>query len=215
MTYSYKTIDYLKDNFWFIDLLHYLFQKIVKKILLSVHKLFNLELESHLIRILENLPYGIFIIFLGFFFTVYLIRVTESEKGIKVFTITTGSMSPVVKPGSLLFSWPQEKYGINDIVNYKEINLKIDEYTGRVLTHRIIDRKVERGYYIYTLKGDNNNNPDPGEIRTSDITGKVFLILPYLGYIDFIIRTIPGFIIFILIPSVLLVREAKRYLAEK
>jgi signal peptidase I len=212
MTTLYTTSDFFRDNYWLFDKFLVLSAKIKKVFVTTFKSLLDSEIESDVLRIVENLPYGVLIFYLGFFLTIFLLRVTETNNGMQVFRITTASMAPKVQPGSLLFSYPANEYKVGDIVTYEEKNLKTNVDTGRILTHRIVERRVENGYFIYTLKGDNNENPDPGSVRTGSIMGKVFLIVPYMGYIDFLITTVPGFIILIAIPSILLVIEAKRYL---
>ena len=215
MSGIYGTGDYIRDSFIIIDWLFNFFSTVKKNIQTGFENFLNSDFEDVLFRVLSNLPYGIFIIFLGFFLVVGVLRATEKGNGLKVYKITTLSMQPAIPAGSLVFSYPAKKYKVGDIINYKEVNPRTNTYTGRVLTHRIIETRIEEGFYAHTGKGDNNEHPDPGEIRTPDITGRVILILPILGYIDYLVRTIPGFIIFIGIPSILLIKEAREYLKEK
>ena len=184
MAVNYTTFDYFRDNFWLFDVVFRLMERFGKGWKLFLKNFTNFDFDFHLFRIIENLPYGIFILFLGFFFTIFLVRQTEGEYGIKVFSITTNSMYPAIVPGSLLFSIPTEKYSVGDVITYKEKSLRNEVYTGRILTHRIIAISVSDGFYNYTVKGDNNENPDPGIVKTKDIRGKVFINLPFLGYVD-------------------------------
>lgn len=212
---KYNTFDYLRDNYmWFDKIFNFVnFGK--KKLLLLAKKVIDSDVDTFIFRFAENIPYFVIILFLGFFLVIGLIRATEKDNGLKVYNITTTSMNPVIKPGSLVFSYPVKRYTSGDIVNYKEKNIKTEIYTGRVLTHRIVAVNEKEGYYVYTAKGDNNNHPDPGEIKTVDITGEVFLIIPFLGYVDFLVRTVPGFLIFIGIPTLILINEARYYLKQK
>ena len=211
---KYNTFDYFRDNYEWLDKFLNLLSVAMKKLLHLSKKVVDSEIDAYIFRFLENLPYFFIIIFLGFFLVLGLIRVSEKENGLKVYNITTSSMQPVIMPGSLVFSYPDKRYTEGDIINYKEKNNRTDTYTGRVLTHRIINIREEDGFYKYTAKGDNNNLPDPREITTSDISGQVFLIIPFLGYVDYLVRTLPGFLVFIGVPAYILVKEAKHYLRQ-
>ena len=211
---KYNTFDYLRDNYGWFELISSIFSRMRKYFVKTVKSVVDSDVDNYIFRIVENLPYGILIIFLGFFLVIGIIRATEKDNGLKVYNITTSSMDPAIKPGSLVFSYPRNKYKEGNIINYKEKNPKTKTYSGRVLTHRITDVSEKDRHFVYTAKGDNNEHPDPGEIITADITGAVFLIIPMLGYIDFIVRTVPGFIIFIVIPALILIREARSYIKD-
>ncbi len=213
MTRLYSTADYFKDNFWFIDPLAEKTRKMIAYFRDKFKKLPDSDLDSHVFRIIENLPYGIAIFFLGFMSVIALLRATESINGIVVTSIYTNSMSPAIKPGSLVFTLPKRPYKRNDIVAYQEKSLKNGEYSGRILMHRIIEVKVNKdNTKSFIAKGDNNANPDASNITNEDILGSVRLVIPYFGYVDFLSKTIPGFIILIVIPAVLVIFEARRYL---
>lgn len=213
MTKIYTTEDYFRDNFWFFDL----FFDFTVKLKISLHRLTksiaNYDLESHVFRIIENLPYGLAIFFLGFLLVIAILRATEAQNGVVVTSIYTNSMSPKIMPGSLVFTAPKLSYRLNDIVSYKERNSRTDEYTGRVLMHRIVEVKTsEDNSRKFIAKGDNNENPDASLVNSKDVIGNVRLIIPYFGYVDFLTKTIPGFLMFIVAPAILLIVEAKRYL---
>lgn len=60
---------------------------------------------------------------------------------------------------------------IGDIISYNST------YTDGTLIHRVINiQKDEQGTY-YTLKGDNNPEPDPGKVRFSQIQRILVAIL--------------------------------------
>ncbi len=216
MAKLYSTADYFRDSFWVFDKF---FDFMVESRRFSdnfVKKLINYDFETYVFRVIENLPYGIALLFLGFILTITLFRATESQNGVIVSSIYTNSMSPAIKPGSLVITFPENTYNTGDIITYKEKSARSNEYTGRILTHRINEIKVEdNNTKKFIAKGDNNKNPDANFINSGDVLGKVRLIFPYFGYIDFLSRTIPGFIILIGLPSVLLIIEAKKYMTSE
>lgn len=83
--------------------------------------------------------------------------------------VLTGSMEPVIMPGDMILIQNKASYHVGDIVTFRGNNYPI--------THRIICE--EDGGYV--TQGDANNTQDD-KIGDSDIFGKVFLIIPKLGY---------------------------------
>lgn len=208
----YTTTDYFKDSFWFIDAAIKFINKIKYFIKTTIIRVIDFDYATYVFRILENIPYGIAIFLLGFFLTINLIRLTESQNGIFVSSITTGSMNPAIVPGSMIIIMPNIIYEKNDIIAYKEKSLKSGFYSGRILTHRIIEKNLrENNSVSFTTKGDNNKNPDSSYVTYEDIIGKVNYIIPYLGYLDFLSRTIPGFMIFIAFPFIFIIIEVRKY----
>ncbi len=213
MAKIYTTTDYFRDSFWIIDKFYDLAVKSRKFTDSFVRKVINYDFETYVFRIIENLPYGLALLFLGFFLTITLFRITETSNGIIVSSIYTNSMAPNIKPGSLVITFPEGNYQVGDVITYKEKSARSNEYTGRILTHRISEIKLDdSSYKKFIAKGDNNKNPDSNYIVGNDIFGKVRFVFPYFGYIDFLSRTIPGFIVLIGLPSILLIIEAKRYM---
>ncbi|MBN1969284.1 MAG: signal peptidase I, partial [Candidatus Delongbacteria bacterium] len=152
---------------------------------------------------LQNLPETIIIIFIGFFAVFNLLKYMESGYGNKFYPIITSSMYPNIKPGSLVYSQKVDSYNVGDIVSYTE-KTKEGVNTGKVFTHRIISA-TEDGMFI--LKGDANINSDPLEINKNQIQGRVAFILPLLGYVEVITKSLPGFLVFILVPCIFLLKR--------
>jgi hypothetical protein len=78
----------------------------------------------------------------------------------------TNSMDPVLDSGAnAIHIVPKSESEINvgDIVAYES------EYTEGTLIHRIIEINKDEEGTFYTLKGDNNPEPDPGRVRFSQI----------------------------------------------
>jgi signal peptidase I len=167
--------------------------------------------EDYIFGIFLNLPYLALFLFLGFFTILTIFRFTESQNGMRVAAITSASMTPNIQPGSLIFTSKKGSYKEGDIITYKEIHNDTKIETKRNITHRIIDTKDS----FFITKGDANSYPDPGYVEASKILGEVFLIVPYLGYLDLMVRTFPGFLIFIATPSVLVIRNELKFLLDE
>jgi signal peptidase I len=174
-----------------------------KKYLKSLNsKLLDYDYYYHTIRILQNIPEGISIIFLGFLAVFNLYKLNESSLGMKIYPIVTESMSPEIIPGSLVFSKPATDYKVGDVISYIERSRE-GVATGKILTHRIISENSDRKY---TAKGDANSDPDPVLIDKSQIQGKVVNVIHHIGYLDIVTKTIPGFLVLIATPSFLIIR---------
>ena len=84
--------------------------------------------------------------------------------GYSIFITETGSMSPTIEKGDIVFVKIGETSKEQDIVTYKKENA--------IITHRII--KIDEETII--TKGDNNNTQDE-EITQENIIGKVVYII--------------------------------------
>lgn len=117
--------------------------------------------------------------------------------GMRSFVVVTGSMEPNLKVGTLVFTKPQLAYVKNDIVAF--------EQDGRTITHRIVNVERQKSQVFYGTKGDANNTSDIKKVPTSAILGKTVLAIPYIGSIVTTFKTIPGFIVFIVIPALIFI----------
>lgn len=118
--------------------------------------------------------------------------------GIRSFVVLTGSMEPQVHVGSMVFTIPQNSYGVGDIITFKRGEISI--------THRIAGIINNQ----FRTKGDANKSPDPQMVSQSVIIGKDFLIIPYFGKFTNFIKTVPGFLLFIVLPALIFIGfEAK------
>ncbi len=110
------------------------------------------------------------------------------------FLVQSGSMEPTIMTGDIIFVSRQQKYTKNDVITFKGDD-------GRTVTHRIVEGNSD----VFTTKGDANRTEDNGSVLSKNIIGKVFCTVPKLGYLVAFSRTVTGFIVFIVIPSLLLI----------
>jgi len=97
---------------------------------------------------------------------------------------------------------PVDEYKIGDVISFGEVTK-----TKSPTTHRIYDIKVTEGIPSYITKGDANNTPDTKEIEKSEIIGKVFLNIPYIGYaVDFTKKPL-GFALIIIVPATVIIGD--------
>jgi len=98
---------------------------------------------------------------------------------IKIYKISSSSMSPSLKLNSLVIVKKPKTLKIGDIISYKQNN------KGPIITHRITDISFTHGQYFFYTKGDNNEEKDPQPISEKEIIGKVIASIPYLGIVVF------------------------------
>jgi signal peptidase I len=92
--------------------------------------------------------------------------------------VTTGSMIPKFKIGTLVITKPVEPstLQVGDIISFKLAG------TDTLICHRIIETKQELGNNYFVTKGDANKEPDNSHVFSDYVKGKVVGEVPYLGY---------------------------------
>jgi len=130
------------------------------------------------------------IVFLVFYRPVSLWGDTRYEP------VYTGSMEPAIPVGSVVVLKPvdTETLKTGDIICFK-----LSEPTS--ITHRIINITNEG----FTTKGDANEDPDQWTVKKENIIGKLVFTIPYIGYIDYFVRTPTGLILLIVLPAILII----------
>ena len=91
--------------------------------------------------------------------------------------VETGSMSPTIKPYSLIYIKPYsnfEDYRVGDIVTFT------DNYQQKSFTHRIVE--IDEYNQSFVTKGDANKENDLGKTSADYAVGKVEAVIPYVGY---------------------------------
>jgi len=72
-------------------------------------------------------------------------------------------------------------------------------------THRVLSVRNENGTTVYTTKGDANEEEDPQEVARREVIGKVFLSVPYAGFVLDFARQPLGFALLIGLPAFLVI----------
>lgn len=116
----------------------------------------------------------------------------------QTFLVRSGSMSPTIKTGDFIVVKPNSNYRIGDIITFNNSE-------NQKITHRIVNIKSENNIQKIFTKGDANKVVDDGYIFSNQIIGKVNYQIPYLGKLVFFSKTLPGLIVLILIPTVLII----------
>jgi len=125
----------------------------------------------------------------------------------KPFVVLSGSMSPSIPTGSVVFAVPSDaaKLRVGDVIMFDPPGQNIS------VTHRIVDVKGDPHSPTFTTKGDANQSPDPWTVKYNGPAGKVVLSLPAVGYLYHALGSREGHLIFLIVPVVVL---SLMYLAE-
>jgi len=127
-------------------------------------------------------------------------------------------MEPAIKAGALVIIKPSLNYRVGDVIMFGK-----DTKTQLPTTHRIVADEVRSGVFYYTTKGDANEDSDPQVVAQDEVTGKVIISIPYLGFVlDFAKKPL-GFSLLIGVPAAIVVfdeagniwRETKKLRIKK
>ncbi len=141
--------------------------------------------RSHLARI------GVVLVFAPVVLTV----VVAVVPGVSGYVVASGSMDPTIPQGSYAVVTPSDEYSEGDVITF--------DRGGTVVTHRIVDRRPSG----FVTAGDANDALDDAVVRRDAIRGEVAFHLPLYGRLLRAFDTLPGYLLLVVCPSVLLVRR--------
>ena len=122
------------------------------------------------------------------------------------YTIVSPSMVPSINVLDVVVTMRvnnPEDLKKGDIITFNSTDYR---YSGVLVTHRIVDiEKTSSGEYLFTTKGDNNNTPDSSRISFNEIYGRVLFRIPKIGYIQYYLSSILGWIAIIIVPAVMII----------
>lgn len=159
--------------------------------------------------------YSVFLIMILVFLVIIINFIDQKnnlKKGIQkpalvsAYTIVSPSMVPNINVLDVIITTrvsDPSKIKVGDVITFNSTDYRS---SGVTVTHRV--KKIEKtsdGKYLFTTKGDANNTEDATRQPFSSIYGKVLLRLPKLGYIQYILSTVLGWLLLIIIPTVLII----------
>ena len=179
----------------------------------------NLSIFEKIKRIIHYIftviMYSVFIIMILVFLVIIINFIDQKnnlKKGIQkpalvsAYTIVSPSMVPNINVLDVIITTrvsDPSKIKVGDVITFNSTDYRS---SGVTVTHRV--KKVEKtsdGKYLFTTKGDANNTEDATRQPFSSIYGKVLLRLPKLGYIQYILSTVLGWLLLIIVPTVLII----------
>jgi len=122
--------------------------------------------------------------------------------GWKALSVQTGSMRPAINPGALVLVHrvpDSQELHIGDVITYNSMVAK-----GERITHRIVGFKQVGTVRDIVVKGDANKTADP-PLMPSQVVGKVTAHIPYAGRVVDFVHSIPGLIVLVYLPALLLI----------
>ena len=140
----------------------------------------------------------------GFFFIVILLAFftitsnTSIVGGYKSFLVLSGSMEPTINTGDIVIVHNDSNYYIKDVITFIEKD-------GRIVTHRIVKAQEAQGSRSFETKGDANRSGDEAAVDIKNVLGRVIFVVPKLGFLVGFAKTLPGFLLFIIFPGLLLI----------
>ena len=146
------------------------------------------------------------------FLMYYIIRTKFSnikgqayEPSFSMYTIISPSMVPNINVYDVIVSKKVDDINtikIGDIITFiSKSNLS----SGMTITHRVIDIIEDDGMIKLKTQGDNNLSPDSSYVNKDNLIGKVVIRIPKIGRLQRFILGSGGWLLFIVIPGLLLV----------
>jgi len=123
------------------------------------------------------------------------------QHGYDIRIVESGSMEPTIPTGAVVLTRPTASYQVGDVVTYQR---RTDQ---SATTHRLIADTEVAAEAAFLAQGDANNVPDAQPVLAVEIAGKVWLDIPYLGYVLSFFRSPLGFLVLVLVPALLILRE--------
>ncbi|MDP4020817.1 MAG: signal peptidase I [Candidatus Adlerbacteria bacterium] len=151
-------------------------------------------------KLLGKIFYGLFITLLVAVAGLLLVSLVPITGNVEIKIVKSGSMAPSVPVGSVVAVWPAANYQVGDIVTFGR-----DTARDIPTTHRIVGMRVENGVTLFQTKGDANEEADPQETTLRDVIGKVFLVVPYAGFVLDFARQPVGFALLIGVPAAMII----------
>ena len=161
-----------------------------------------------LYKILNTTLIGLLIIVAGFFVTYIASKKIAQSKGenppFGLYTVISPSMTPNIDVYDVVFveKTNEEELKVDDVITFYSTN----EFFGNTpITHRIVEiLDIPNNGTMYRVKGDANESADTEKVIPKNIVGKVLFKIPKLGKIQFFLASKKGWLLAIIIPSVII-----------
>ena len=152
----------------------------------------------------------IILMIIAAFFIIYVLSGKLAErKGenppFGLYTIISPSMTPNIEVYDVVFvkKVDVDTLKTNDVITFYSTNAF---FGNTPITHRIVEvLDIPSNGTMYRVKGDANANADDEKVLPSNVIGKVLFKIPQLGKVQFFLASKKGWLIAILIPSIIIV----------
>ena len=139
----------------------------------------------------------LFVIILGL--TGLLLADRTNVINVGIYAIESESMEPHLYKGDAVVIQKQDNYVKGEVITFFPTDRDKKTYT-----HRVTQVITKDGVTTYKTKGDNNKVEDPFNVKSELIEGKEIYKLEKLGSPILFLRSVPGIILFLIIPATII-----------
>lgn len=173
--------------------------------------------NNKFLSILVNVLKAIAVVLLVMILFIIVVQKVSNNKlsifGYRVYNVISGSMMPEYNIGDILISHEKEAKDIKVGDNIVYMGEKAD-FKGKIVSHRVIEKKEVDGKYKFITKGINNAIEDP-EIDDDQILGVVVYRPIILSFIGSIMSSIVGYFIICIAVIVIISIQIVKTIREK
>lgn len=148
------------------------------------------------------------IVFVLFFVSLFFIFLALPIKNnVKLYAVSSGSMSPKIPQGSLVVVQPGDNYQNGNIITFWPRNTS----SNNLMTHRIIGKVRDfSGRDFYKTRGDANQSSDSELVSKNQIVGRVVFSIPILGYLRNYLQNLVVLLLIIIFSTIIIYEECKK-----
>jgi signal peptidase I len=131
----------------------------------------------------------------------FAVVVAPSLFGGRSLTVMSGSMEPALGVGDVVVNSrvSPADVRVGDIVTFSD-----PEGTGKLITHRVRQRRIVDGTAHVVTKGDNTNAVERWDVPAAGSLGRVEYRVPLLGFLVFWLHGALASVALIVVPALLL-----------
>ena len=155
---------------------------------------------------------GLIVLMFAAYFIDQKIGMSKGESRAPLFgayIIISESMVPKINVNDAVVTMrvSEKNIKVNDIITFISKDIQTQ---GTPITHRVVgivyeDPNTQTKVLGYRTKGDHNNTPDFALIAPNEVLGKVYIQIPYIGYIQSFLTKPIGWLVVIVIPCLLII----------
>jgi signal peptidase len=127
--------------------------------------------------------------------------VASTVLGYQHFTVMSGSMEPTISTGDVVVDKRISPLDarVGDVVTFPD-----PSGAKRLISHRVIEKRVADGTVFFETKGDANNDVQKWTSSADGSIGRVVIDVPKVGYLLFWLGSRSGRLLVIVVPLLLL-----------
>lgn len=164
---------------------------------------------NHFIKFIGDF---LFIIFIAIVLVAIVYGIYTKKNGnngyvpiVSAYVIVSPSMVPTINVRDAVIAYRPAVSSLKkgDIITFTSTDAR---YSGLTVTHRILGITLgDDGQIAFKTKGDNNTSPDEALVLGSNIYGKVFFVVPWLGYLQVFLTKPYGWLLLVVLPCLIII----------